>query len=57
MESLPVPDEGMSHAIMRPLHCLRPGFDLPTVPVFVNCYHGPRPTRGAATSSAARSAS
>jgi aromatic ring-opening dioxygenase catalytic subunit (LigB family) len=44
MESLPVPDEGMSHAIMRPLHCLRPGFDLPTVPVFVNCYHGPRPT-------------
>jgi len=44
MQSLPVPDEGMSHAIMRPLHCLRPGFDLPTVPVFVNCYHGPRPT-------------
>ncbi len=44
MESLPVPDEGMSHAIMRPLHCLRPAFDLPTVPVFVNCYHGPRPT-------------
>jgi hypothetical protein len=44
MESLPAPDEGMSHAIMRPLHCLRPGFDLPTVPVFINCYHGPRPT-------------
>ena len=44
MESLPVPADGMSHAIMRPLHCLRPGFDLPVVPVFVNCYHGPRPT-------------
>jgi hypothetical protein len=44
MQSLPVPDEGMSHAIMRPLHSLRPGFDLPVVPVFVNCYHGPRPT-------------
>jgi hypothetical protein len=44
MESLPVPDQGMSHAIMRPLHCLRPGFDLPTVPVFINCYRGPRPT-------------
>ena len=44
MERLPVPDEGMSHAIMRPLHCLCPAFDLPAVPVLVNCCHGPRPT-------------
>jgi aromatic ring-opening dioxygenase catalytic subunit (LigB family) len=44
MQSLPVPEQGMSHAIMRPLHCLRPAFDLPTVPVLVNCCYGPRPT-------------
>jgi len=44
MLSLPDPDEGMSHAFMRPLHCLRPEFDLPTVPVFVNCFYGPQPT-------------
>jgi aromatic ring-opening dioxygenase catalytic subunit (LigB family) len=44
MLSLPVPEQGMSHAIMRPLHCLRPGFDLPVVPVLVNCCYGPQPT-------------
>jgi hypothetical protein len=44
MLSLPKPDEGMSHAFMRPLHCLRPEVDLPTVPVFVNCCYGPQPT-------------
>lgn len=37
-------DEGMGHAFMRPQHYLRPGYDLPTVPFFVNCYYGPQPT-------------
>jgi hypothetical protein len=44
MLTLPDQDEGMSHAVMRPLHCLRPACDLPVVPVFVNCFHGPQPT-------------
>jgi len=44
MLSLPDPAEGMSHAFMRPLHVLRPACDLPTVPVFVNCFYGPQPT-------------
>jgi Catalytic LigB subunit of aromatic ring-opening dioxygenase len=44
MLSLPDREEGMSHAFMRPLHVLRPACDLPTVPVFVNCFYGPQPT-------------
>jgi Catalytic LigB subunit of aromatic ring-opening dioxygenase len=44
MLTLPDQDEGMSHAFMRPLHCLRPACDLPVVPVFVNCFYGPQPT-------------
>lgn len=42
--SLPRPDEGIGHAFMRPLLYLTPHFDIPTVPVFVNCYYGPQPT-------------
>jgi aromatic ring-opening dioxygenase catalytic subunit (LigB family) len=44
MLTLPNPQAGMSHAFMRPLHCLRPACDLPVVPIFVNCFHGPQPT-------------
>jgi Catalytic LigB subunit of aromatic ring-opening dioxygenase len=44
MLSLPDPEGGMSHAFMRPLHCLRPDCDLPVVPIFVNCFYGPQPT-------------
>ena len=44
MLTLPDQEEGMSHAFMRPLHCLRPACDLPVVPIFVNCFHGPQPT-------------
>lgn len=41
---LPDPAEGMGHAFMRPSYFLRPGYDLPTVPFFVNCYFEPQPT-------------
>lgn len=41
---LPDPEEGMGHAFMRPSFFLRPGYDLPTVPFFVNCYFEPQPT-------------
>jgi hypothetical protein len=44
MLTLPDQNEGMSHAFMRPLNCLRPACDLPVVPVFVNCFYGPQPT-------------
>ena len=35
---------GIGHAFMRPLKYLRPDYDLPTVPIFINCYYGPQPT-------------
>lgn len=38
------PEEGIGHAFMRPSYYLRPAYDLPTVPFFVNCYYGPQPT-------------
>lgn len=38
------PVEGMGHAFMRPSSYLRPAYDLPTIPFFVNCYYGPQPT-------------
>ena len=41
---LPRPEDGIGHAFMRPLFDLCPAFDIPTVPVFVNCYYGPQPT-------------
>ena len=37
-------EEGMGHAFMRPSYYLRPDYDLPTIPFFVNCYYGPQPT-------------
>lgn len=44
LDGLPRPDEGIGHAFMRPLVYLRPGFDVPVVPVFVNCFYGPQPS-------------
>lgn len=41
---LPNQEEGIGHAFMRPSSFLRPEFDLPTIPFFVNCYYGPQPT-------------
>lgn len=41
---LAVPDEGMGHAFMRPSFYLRPEYDIPTIPVAINCYYGPQPT-------------
>ncbi|WP_028927285.1 hypothetical protein [Pseudonocardia acaciae] len=37
-------EEGMGHAFMRPSYYLRPDYDLPTVPFFINCYYAPQPT-------------
>ncbi len=41
---LPRPDEGIGHAFMRPFVYLAPGYNIPTIPFFVNCYYGPQPT-------------
>jgi len=41
---LPNRDEGMGHAFMRPPHYLTPRYDIPIVPIFVNCYFSPQPT-------------
>jgi hypothetical protein len=42
--SLAHADEGIGHAFMRPSYYLRPEYDLPTIPFFVNCYFAPQPT-------------
>ncbi|MGD1065409.1 MAG: hypothetical protein ABR975_01160 [Vulcanimicrobiaceae bacterium] len=36
-------EEGMGHAFMRPSYYLDPGYTVPIVPFFVNCYYGPQP--------------
>jgi Catalytic LigB subunit of aromatic ring-opening dioxygenase len=36
--------QGLGHAFMRPLHSLTPHFDIPIIPIHVNCYFGPTPT-------------
>lgn len=41
---LPRPDDGLGHAIMRPLYYLTPDYQVPVVPVLVNCYFPPQPT-------------
>jgi hypothetical protein len=35
---------GMSHAFMRPSYHLWPDYELPVLPVFINCYYGPQPS-------------
>lgn len=37
-------EEGMGHAFMRPLHVLTPDYDVPAIPISINCYYGPQPT-------------
>jgi anti-sigma factor RsiW len=42
--ALPKPDRGLGHAFLRPYHYLRPDYDLPTVPITINCFFSPAPT-------------
>lgn len=37
-------EEGMGHAFMRPEYYLTPRYDIPVIPIFVNCYFAPQPT-------------
>jgi hypothetical protein len=37
-------EEGIGHAFMRPSYYIRPEYDVPTIPFFVNCYFSPQPT-------------
>ena len=41
---VPNKEHGMGHAFMRPMHRIVPGFDVPLIPFFVNCYFGPQPS-------------
>jgi Catalytic LigB subunit of aromatic ring-opening dioxygenase len=41
---LPDREEGMGHAFMRPTTSLTPNYDVPVIPIFVNCYFPPQPT-------------
>jgi hypothetical protein len=40
---MPNPERGIGHAILRPAESLT-NFDIPVVPVLVNCYYAPQPT-------------
>lgn len=37
-------DHGIGHAFTRPFVHIRPQFDIPIVPIYINCYYGPQPT-------------
>lgn len=41
--NLPNPSEGIGHAFMRPLYHLAPDYDVPVIPISINCYYGPQP--------------
>jgi len=40
---MPKPERGIGHAILRPAESIT-GFDMPILPVLVNCYYAPQPT-------------
>jgi aromatic ring-opening dioxygenase catalytic subunit (LigB family) len=40
---MPKPERGVGHAILRPAESIT-DFDIPIVPVLVNCYYAPQPT-------------
>jgi Catalytic LigB subunit of aromatic ring-opening dioxygenase len=40
---MPPSARGMGHAFMRPGYYLTPGYPIPTVPIFINCYYAPQP--------------
>jgi hypothetical protein len=40
---MPERARGMGHAFMRPGYYLTPGYPLPVVPFFINCYYAPQP--------------
>jgi hypothetical protein len=40
---MPTPEEGLGHAFMRPAQSLT-DFDIPVVPVLVNCFYAPQPS-------------
>ena len=45
MLGMPRPDEGMGHAFMRPVSRITGDrFDVPVLPVLVNCFYAPQPT-------------
>lgn len=39
-----VNDHGIGHAFTRPFVHLRPAYDIPIIPIYINCYYGPQPT-------------
>jgi hypothetical protein len=42
---MPKPERGIGHAILRPAESLT-NWDIPIVPVLLNCYYAPQPTAG-----------
>ena len=37
-------EHGIGHAFLRPMSNIVPGFDIPTIPFYINCFYGPQPT-------------
>ncbi|HEY3118347.1 MAG TPA: hypothetical protein VGK54_16505 [Chloroflexota bacterium] len=40
---LPDTERGMGHAFLRPEYYITPEYNIPVLPVFVNCYYAPQP--------------
>jgi len=41
---LPNKKRGMAHGFLRPAYYVTPQYDLPILPLFVNCYYAPQPS-------------
>ena len=37
-------EHGIGHAFLRPMSQIRPDYDIPTIPFYINCFYGPQPT-------------
>jgi hypothetical protein len=37
-------EHGIGHAFLRPMSEIRPDYDIPTIPFYINCFYGPQPT-------------
>jgi aromatic ring-opening dioxygenase catalytic subunit (LigB family) len=44
MVELPNKERGMAHGFLRPAYYLTPRYDIPILPLFLNCYYAPQPS-------------
>jgi len=44
LNDLPQKEHGLGHAFTHPSHYIDPGYEIPILPFFINCYYPPQPT-------------